>query len=298
MLSPEDITVGVELEMILHHVVEDSEYDDGCKLVVAALEPLARTLRVDIVNTASDLEERRNMRQLENLAWLNESFHVQGDETIVYDEDSEQCAEVATPILGYRNWATVITKMCNALKKSQNFKLRFNDTTGLHVHVGIKGGYNLQQLKRISKAVILFEPLMDLRHPNRLSARSKNEDYFQSNRYNRVFKDLTDLQCMRVIDEATTTEQLLERINCNPVAGHRQSYIRDYRYNFTSSYGTIEFRQAIATDDEDQILDWVGRAIDFVTAAIDLSTDRMFEEWARGGAGPNVLRRYGVPTSR
>lgn len=296
MIIADQITIGVELEMLVCDSLQSTEWlylpiNEEYRLVAQALKPLATGLGIRVIDTGSN-----HMTQY-NDTCLTAAFHVQSDGSINRDSEVQRGIEVATPILRYGQWKSVIPHMCQALR--ENFSLGFNHSTGLHVHVGIGQPYTLQDLKRISKAIILFETQMDKYHPGCRSSILDPWDYnyIQSNRHNRVFEGLTNLECIRVIDEASSINRLLSKINSHETAN--DLHITSYKYNLTSliRFNTIEFRQAIATDNEDRIIDWISRVILFVTSAIS-TPDEVFETWAKNGINNlEIYKDFGVPTS-
>lgn len=59
---------------------------------------------------------------------------------------------------------------------------------------------------------------------------------------------------MALIDEAPGTSNLPGKTNCNRAKAHVSE--KSFKYNLTSAenYGTLEFRQTAATNNEDTIL--------------------------------------------
>lgn len=290
MNSGDKITIGVEMEFLVcdlpKSLVRFGEFD----IVINALRPVAEELGVKVVETG------RLIDPMIFLPTVFESFHVQDDSTVVPDDESQKGVEIATPIFRNGKWEHGITAVCKALKKS--FRAGFNTTTGLHVHIGIGEPFTLKQLKSISKAIILFENQFDTYHQPWRSVSPLDENpksYIKSCRYNRIFRELTNLECMVVIDKAINIDDLLERINCNPTWPHLTE--RHYKYNLTccKDYKTIEFRQASGTIDEEVIIDWIRRIIMFINCAMSTS-DEVFTVLARIGVNdPEIYKQFGVP---
>ena len=42
-----------------------------------------------------------------------------------------------------------------------NYKITANASCGTHVHMSVAGGYSLEELKRLSHAIIHFEPALE-----------------------------------------------------------------------------------------------------------------------------------------
>lgn len=304
----DQITIGVELEFLICDLREDLvDVEEEFILVTRSLEPLAEDLGARVFTSGTDIFSMGHDDKE-----LSLGFNVQEDSTIVPGCRSERGVEVATPILRNGEWETVIPAMCKALKTM--FKMGFNATTGLHVHVGIGEEYTLSQLKSISKAVILFEDQMDCYHGECRSGSlamgaEDRECYIRSCRHNRILGTLTNQECLAVIDDANTHNELFAKINCTP-RGRRGGESRYYKYNITSfrKHGTVEFRQAMATDNEVEILDWIRRVILFVNCAIS-TTKEVFHELAKPGINdpiprelattgmndPKIYEQFGVP---
>lgn len=292
MITKDQITIGVELEMIIYGFPDSFPVSGEFKLVAQVLAPLAGKLGTYVIDTGSISDMDYDLSGVNRVA----AFQVQEDTSISVRYPVERGVEVATPILRNGQWETTIPDMCQALKA--NFRLGFNSSTGLHVNIAIGRDYTLQELKRISKAVILFEAQMDTYHPGcrslGASGNSKSLYWIQSSRHNRTFESLNNLACLEVIEKAANLKILLSAINRTGDRGHSD---RCYKYNLTSvmHYNTVEFRQAMGTDDEGQIKDWIDRVIQFVTSAIS-TPDDVFDTWAREGINdPSVYPRFGVP---
>lgn len=306
------VSVGVELEFILAlpKSANVGILEEFSKLIPNALGPVGAKYSVKVYQTGhmSDstsalLDATGDMCE----EVLHNGFHIQFEPTITIPPDrldfpiEYRSAEVSTPILRKGIWRGLIPDMCMALKTDKEFKLKFNDSTGLHIHIGIGRDYTLQDLKRISMAIILFEEKMDFCHPvSRCHTFSTDMHMSQiaSNRHNKFFERLGTLQCINEIEKSTDIYDLFSKINCDPFVVGSAS-CRSYKYNILASenYGTIEFRQAIAVDDGAKILKWVDQTIRFVVNAI--STDEQeFKTWASlgvDGIEPVVYERFGVP---
>lgn len=318
------ITIGVELEAYLYGLnpqdTEEKEFETY-EAVASALQPLAEKLgtRASLNNelkgtcqTSSEVNEP-DYATFQIMEDASIDPGTSGDDL---PGDSVLGIEIATPVLRSGSWSWVVPEMTQILKSS--FKLGFNSTTGLHVHVGIGRPYRLQDLVRLSKAIIIFEKQMDTYHPRCRRGCVGLVPYQELNIWILSCRDssaplvgLSDIEMMKKIDAAVSNEkeevaiyQLLRTINSSPggeilkqTNKHFSHPFRGYRYNLTCvrDIGTIEFRQAIGTDDGDQAVDWINRAIQFVVSAV-ATPDEAFHEWAERGIGdPNIYRRFGVP---
>lgn len=202
--------------------------------------------------------------------------------------------EISTPILRERSWQRVITKMLNSLTaleqrpQGQPLKIQFNQSTGLHVHVGRRGGWSIHQLKKILKAIVIFEEAMDLMHPDSRHSSATSEyaqsDMFRSNVRHMQIHNRSRLERVEWIDlkinscNSRTRDEGLSTL-CNVVNGR----IKSIKYNFLGvlSCGTIEFRQAIGTLDVTAVEGWVNTILNFVHAAINTS-QAQWCRWAKG----------------
>lgn len=300
-LLESNITIGVELELIICNLPYDLPIDTHFELLADTLKPLAekcRTSVIDMVNTTNTELEVKD---------IIAAFQVQNDISIdtgtvdIYNHRVQRGAEIATPILKNKQWEWVIPEMTQILLSA--YKLDFNYSTGLHIHVGIGRDYTLQDLKRISKAVILFEKQMDTYHPayrcptKRTESTPYHNPCILSNRESTALNGLNNIVRLRKIEAADNIQNLLSIINSKCSISSNRNHSRYYRYNLTSTlnYGTVEFRQAAATDDGNHIVDWIGRVIRFVMSAI-ATPDSKFHAWAGTGVtDPEVYRSFGVP---
>lgn len=300
-MSANEITIGVELEFIISKIPMATSIFEHYHLVVIALTPLAEKLGTQALNMVDNLVHRRL-----SLEQVISSFQVQADTSIKTIQTIalgsglvQRSAEIATPILRNRQWEWVIPEMTQIL--SSKFELTFNNSTGLHVHIGIGRPYKLRDLKRIAKAIVLFEKQMDAYHPacrchtKAMEADPDYNGYILSNRESLSLANLDNLHMMWKIEAATDIPNLL-CIICSKTY-NASLYCRNYRYNLTSvlSYETVEFRQAIATDNGSKIVDWINRVVQFVTSAISTS-DLKLHTWASAGiTDPDIYRQFGVP---
>lgn len=295
-ISEAQITVGVELEFIIRGLPKSVPRDHQFALVADALGPLAEKLGAQVFDMV-------NSNEYDTLPGddITAAFQIKRDMSIKLEPDTpvQRSVEVATPILKDKQWETAIPEMVQLL--SSAFKLGFNRSTGLHVHIGIGRKYTLCDLKRIAKAVILFEEAMDTYHPEHRCPRrgvpgaGLPNMYIRSNREGFMLQDLCNSERMASIEEVPSIPRLLSVINPPVVAP--ATNCRQYRYNLTSvrRFQTVEFRQAAATDDSEQIVEWIGMTIKFIIGAIS-TPDCEFDAWAKHGIhDPDVYRRFGVP---
>lgn len=213
-------------------------------------------------------------------------------EVILYDEAQGKeitgyAVELCTPILRNRSWKWIIPTVVEHLKGT--FDCRFNHTTGLHVHIGCGEGWSLKSLKRIAKAIVIFESSMDRYHP---AHRKPHHNWcISSNRCNDNLAGYTKLEAIRLLEEATTKRDLLDLI------GPHKFF--KYNLNAVETHGTVEFRQGDAAVDGDLAVDWIDRVVKFVGTAV--KTEHLFfEAWARTedprhSCSRKMFEEFGVP---
>lgn len=265
-------TIGVELEMVLHGIAQGT---DEFALLVDRLAPLeAKVRRKCAIQRQCDF-----------------GFRVHRDSSVENktDEGYGKPIEVTTPVLYNLNWKWVIPGFITTLKGCA--RIAFNDTSALHVHIGIGRPYSLRDLRQFCKAVILFEEQIDLIHPNGRVPAPGTESHFKSCRYNVHFREMTAWQALGVLDGVETIGDLAFAIN----PGKRGEHDRNYKYSLASlwNYGTIEFRQAKGTTEPAWILGWIDTVIKFVTVAVQTS-DRQFSLLARRGITAAACREFGI----
>jgi len=165
--------------------------------------------------------------------------------------------EMCTPILTQNTYEPAVKAVISHL--TGDLALHFNESTGLHVHVGCGRGnsWKLEELQAIAKAVFLFEDVIDLMHAvHRVEANWM----IASNRWNPAVRGLTIDAAFAAIDATITTEEFLN------VVGNKKWF----KYNFIPNdmYGTIEFRQSEAHGDPNQAVEWIRFISRFVSAAL------------------------------
>lgn len=301
----ENVTIGVELEFIITDI-PPGPVRQLFNRVAQALKPLATKLNTSVVSGESQL----NVNSRERL----KAFQVHSDLSIRTEENkailqqtqnwrtgglrTAKGVEIATPILRHRQWESVIPEMAQIVR--EGFNVAFNGSTGLHVHVGIGREYQLQDLRRIAKAIVLFETAMDKYHPVcRNPSTPEMNSHILACRDSLPLKGLSDIEMMRKLDSVQETYDLFSMMQSvvSLTLYSPTSYHRGYRYNLTSvyRYNTVEFRQAVGTTDGHKIVEWIDMTIKFVTSAI-ATPDEVFNEWGAAGIlDPAVYRQFGVP---
>lgn len=307
-----DLTIGVELEAIIDNLtVEDCL--EVYRIVADALHPLAKKLETSV-------SYQRGLK-LPDVPFPNTLFQVIDDLSIetdikqdsdgtetstpIWEPSNSAGVEVITPIMRNDEWTFIVPEMMALLRKS--FDISFNRTTALHVHVGIGRPYTLRDLKRVAKAVILFEDAMNTLHPPYRNSRyTLIGSHILPCRKGGHLNGLSDYDMMMVIEKTTSIGELIHTINPIPHfmlnANHTPfSHWKGYRYSFTSipTLGTIEFRQAAGTLNEEMAVNWIKRTAKFVINAVSTS-DGVLENCAKEGIGRStdalLLEAFGVPS--
>ncbi|KAL7272895.1 hypothetical protein RUND412_004281 [Rhizina undulata] len=176
--------------------------------------------------------------------------------------------EIKSPIMRVGSYKRIVNTVWDVLDSIYHVvKVRTYFNTGLHIHVGLRGGYKLAQLKRVAKAVVVWEFEMDRFHqPSRHACKFSILSNCRKARQLVLAGSVENM--VELIDEAEDEIDVVEIMN-----GSSMARDHDYKYNFWAlfKFGTIEFRQAQATMDVDGVKIWIRRVLAFVNAAIRTS---------------------------
>lgn len=206
--------------------------------------------------------------------------------------------EIVTPIMRLGSFEYLVRGMLETVSFSP-LDVIMNTDCGLHVHVGRRGKFNADHLRRIAKAIVIFEEEMDKFHP---PWRQYSNTYTKSNRemgygFRTIIADVNDplknFQLIEFLDDLTTLEKVITAIN-GP-----QRTNKDFKYNFQSifNYGTVEFRQARATLNVPWVLAWIKIVVAFVYAAIE-TDDKVFDQMAEVLHSIYNIKPHEVPRIR
>lgn len=283
----ESISIGMELEMVIVNLppnaLEHTTIFEIVKDGLNSLHPDGISIRTDVWTQVTGNQPDRKR------------FIVTDEKSVevtLFDEEQQKeitgyAIELCTPILRNRSWKWVIPTVVEHVRKT--FDCRFNYTTGLHVHIGCGEGWGLQSLKRIAKAIIIFESSMDKYHP---SHRKPEHNWcISSNSKNDNLAGYTKLEAVKLLEAAITKRDLLDLI------GPHKFF--KYNLNAVETHGTVEFRQGDAAVDGDMAVDWIDRVVKFVETAIK-TNHSSFEIWARSedpwySCSRKVFEEFGVP---
>lgn len=205
-----------------------------------------------------------------------------------------KAVEICTPIMTAHNYKSTLEIMLNHL--NAELDVRFNRSTGLHVHVGCGKGmkWSSDDINALAKAVVMFERLIDRMHPE--SRLDHTSWMIGSNRSSNNLAALSIAEIFDTFDSCKTSRDL----------GNSVGRDRFVKYNFSANdkYGTVEFRQALGTGDPKELIDWVNFVAGFVKAALETTKEEWIEYGKIVGMGTaeealnlpsSVLDRFGIP---
>lgn len=290
-----DVTIGVELEMIVLPGDADTAREN---------EAIDETL------FARDAIEFLTTELCPEASFDAATFAVKGDSTIIPGTKlgSGKGIEVATPIMkntpadSKESWRYIVPKMYEALRSNATRaggSIAFNSTTALQVHIGLGANktYRLPDLKRICKAILLFEKQIDTLHP---SCRNPVDQFDLRNMLkscggNRHFACLAVAESLEWVDRTADVRELIRLMNSSEGMAPGTYPQRYAKHNLFSlnKFGTIEFRQAHGTIDTEVTVNWIQTVITFVTQAV-ATLDAEFDSWAQRGFDESVFERFGV----
>lgn len=293
-----DVTIGVELEMIVL--------------------PGSRDTTIENRVTDETLFARDALQFLANELYSGDStgadspqpFAVKRDSTIIPGSKlgGGKGIEVTTPIMkntsadSKESWRYTVPKMyealrCNAVRVNRS--IEFNSTTALPVHIGLGDNrtYNLPDLKRICKAILLFEKQLDTLHP---TCRNPADQFDLKNMLkscggNSHFVRLGAVEWLDWVDRVGDIRELIRLVNSSEGMAPGTCAQRYAKHNLfgLNKFGTIEFRQAHGTIDTEVTVNWIQTVIAFVTEAV-ATLDAEFNTWAEDGFDASVYERFGV----
>ncbi|KAI5850519.1 putative amidoligase enzyme-domain-containing protein [Morchella snyderi] len=318
-IDVKDITIGIELEMILFKLpfaIKHVPYGE-LEFIANALEGLTTEMGVMPIIEGLMIKELKNFKSqdtsIEGMAQRDHKelhFQIKDDISIKPFHPTNKSlhgrgVEVCTPILTQGNWEQTLRSMCTAITtacQQCGAAINFNDSCGLHVHIGLGREYTVRELKQLAKAIVLFERQMDQHHPRHRRPPPPNRNrssMIASNLDNHGLTGLTPAQMIWRIDDQTDVYRLLCLINGANDDSHT-GISRYYKYNLTCvlTYKTVEFRQAAGTIDAEWIVAWVENICSFVTAAA-ATGDETWYEWAESldsvVTDAEIRRRFGMP---
>ncbi|RPB09921.1 hypothetical protein P167DRAFT_547679 [Morchella conica CCBAS932] len=280
----EEITLGVELELAIFNLNDDNrDHSLWFSYIRGALIDIERKLSKPGNRVIFTVKDDASI----NIWWKGPGSNV------------GVAVEVATPILLGDQFEWVIPEMCTAIndavkRQGATIDLSPESECGLHVHIGIQERhYTLGELKRIAKAVVIFEDVMEIHHA---AHRRASADYIKSNRAAEQLKGLSIVQMIEKLESATTSNGLLHMINSDP--DHPDKHFK-YNLTATKKFGTVEFRQAEGSIDATKILEWIRNVVTFIIGALYTPDERFpeFAYWVDQGFAwdEDICAYYGLP---
>lgn len=153
----------------------------------------------------------------------------------------------------------------NILKSLDKFNGRVNHAFTASVHIGKRGGYTLQEVKRIAKTFMLYGDLLDYTK----MIRDESPAWvlppdFGSSRHNPYSKNFSVNQHVNSIDMAVSLGDVIEIMNPEMYG------TEDYRFDFSKlrSQGTIVLTQKIPMSCTELATKWISGALAVTTAAM------------------------------
>lgn len=178
-------------------------------------------------------------------------------------EENIDAIEIVSPVFNYEpgnSWRNAVSNLFSSL--SDEVVLEVNESCGLHVHISPDGDalWTLQDLKRFSRAIIHFEPAIEILVP----AHRRQNIWARSNRYDNPMLDgKNDSEILQMIDRCETLEDVVSLMN--------NGSNRNFGWNFTNIYSdgtfTIEFRRGPGATQESTCLQWVEFVVSLAHAA-------------------------------
>ena len=183
--------------------------------------------------------------------------------------------EIISPLLrAYpgSTWRDDVQALWNFLHQTYIISGSANCST--HVHVSRAEDFTLSDLKRISQAVIHFEPAFEVLVPQERRA----NEYARSNWLDNprfAYKNLSRDQSIDLLEGLTTTDQVLDAMNPN------QSKCFGWNFLSIKRYKTIEFRRGSVSLSADDTFMWVELAISFIKAALTPHSPAQLRQYPR-----------------
>ncbi|KAL7270245.1 hypothetical protein RUND412_007053 [Rhizina undulata] len=280
--NPDKITFGIEVEVVAAGFAKGSlprDVDGDEKILFDVAQRLIDNgIEVELI-TYPDSEERPSYTK-----WI-----VTLDSSIGYDYEMivglfsqlpssrlekliHGGVEIVSPkfhLFPRRNWKEQISMLFKILK--DNYRVEFDLSTGLHVHVGCGDSkFQLPTLLNIAAVLVIFQRVIEIWvHPGHRGVTATNK-YIKSNTSYELLGGLTKLQAVERISGCKPVAELQRVMNHDPsVPQGRSKY---FKYNFMSltDIGTIEFRQHAGTKNVEEIHMWVLFCTALVRAAAAL----------------------------
>jgi Putative amidoligase enzyme len=170
---------------------------------------------------------------------------------------------MASPLFrAYRGsrWREEVDRTWKFLQKY--YEITTNDNCGTHIHISIRRGFSLSDMKRIGQCVIHFEPAIEALVPRE----RRGNNYMKSNWLDNArfgLHNQSPRQAIRQIEQAQTRQDVVELMS----PGVSDNY---FAWNFKSlqRLRTIEFRKASPSKTAQEALMWAEFAMTFILSAM------------------------------
>ncbi|KAL7266773.1 hypothetical protein RUND412_010664, partial [Rhizina undulata] len=185
-------------------------------------------------------------------------------------------------------WRPQIFQLFKTLR--ENYHLQFNESTGLHVHVGYGDReIPLPALLNIAAVLVIFEPVIDKIHVGHRGV-SKPNIFLNSNQNNALLGHLTNVQVFERINGCKTFEALQHVVNLDDTD---MGMPRCFKYNFMSltDIVTMEFRQHAGVGDAEAVQNWILLGTTLVRRATEIGDKAIREFASKRQLGFKDLRR-------
>lgn len=163
-----------------------------------------------------------------------------------------------------------------------------NITSGTRVSISLNRNFDVGELRRISKAIILLEgdwndmALAMNKEGSAVEGATWIKDHIQSVRYNIALKTMTVANCICYLDSLLSNDRIIVAMNPNTWRNNSQPWSDRYTFNITKQ-NTVEFRQGIMDISSKSWETWAANALTFVRMALS-TEDSKFDDWANPDA--------------
>lgn len=167
----------------------------------------------------------------------------------------------------------------------ENYVVTTDEHCSTHVHISVKRGYSLQDLRRIAQCIIHFEPAIEaLVPPVRRGNIYVKSNWLENPHFG--FGEKSPRQAIKMIGDARDRCEVMELMT-----PQGQKW---FAWNFQSlmTLHTIEFRKGAAATTAQQSLAWAELAMTFIQSAMGSGDDDTVDHLNR--IPPNVggLKRF------
>lgn len=137
--------------------------------------------------------------------------------------------------------------------------------------MSVAGGYSLEELKRLSHAIIHFEPALEALLPeDRRGNEYTKSNWIDNPNFGR--RRVSRRESMALIERCTTGRELILLMNPNRNGEHDKFYGWNFLNLLASPEATVEFRRGAASVNTQDALIWIEFAISFVQTSLNFGT--------------------------